>query len=69
MNTGDIAREQIRDRVRDADAFRRSRATRKASGTSAPPRGASSERVRGRAGVTVPPVASARPGRGRTGLA
>jgi hypothetical protein len=30
MNTGDIAREQIRDRVRDADAFRQSRATRKA---------------------------------------
>lgn len=28
MNTGDIAREQIRDRVRDAEAFRRSRNTR-----------------------------------------
>jgi hypothetical protein len=30
MNTGDIAREQIRDRVRDAEAFRRSRTTRTA---------------------------------------
>ena len=29
MNTGDIAREQIRDRVRDAEAFRRSRTTRR----------------------------------------
>ena len=28
MNTSDIAREQIRDRVREADAFRRSRQTR-----------------------------------------
>jgi hypothetical protein len=30
MITGDLAREQIRDRVREADAFRRSRATRTA---------------------------------------
>jgi hypothetical protein len=30
MNTGDIAREQIRDRVRDAEAFRRSRSSRTA---------------------------------------
>ncbi|HET9248921.1 MAG TPA: hypothetical protein VFP13_03125 [Actinomycetota bacterium] len=28
MNTSDIAREQISDRVRQADAFRRSRQTR-----------------------------------------
>jgi hypothetical protein len=28
MITGDMAREQIRDRVREADDFRRSRATR-----------------------------------------
>jgi hypothetical protein len=28
MITGDMAREQIRDRVREADAFRRSRSTR-----------------------------------------
>ncbi|MGH2680670.1 MAG: hypothetical protein ACRDG8_09370 [Actinomycetota bacterium] len=27
MITGDMAREQIRDRVREADAFRRSRTT------------------------------------------
>lgn len=30
MITGDIAREQISDRVREADAFRRSRGTRTA---------------------------------------
>jgi len=30
MNSGDMAREQIRDRVREADAFRRSRTTRTA---------------------------------------
>ena len=30
MISGDMAREQIRDRVRDADAFRRSRTTRTA---------------------------------------
>ncbi|HWL90754.1 MAG TPA: hypothetical protein VNP90_05270 [Actinomycetota bacterium] len=30
MNSGDMAREQIRDRVREAEAFRRSRATRSA---------------------------------------
>jgi hypothetical protein len=30
MITGDMAREQIRDRVREADAFRRSRTTRAA---------------------------------------
>jgi len=29
MITGDMAREQIADRVRDADAFRRSKATRR----------------------------------------
>lgn len=29
MITGDMAREQIADRVREADAFRRSRATRR----------------------------------------
>jgi hypothetical protein len=29
MITGDIARERIADRVREADAFRRSRETRK----------------------------------------
>jgi hypothetical protein len=28
MITGDVAREQIADRVREADAFRRSRMTR-----------------------------------------
>lgn len=28
MITGDMAREQIRDRVREADAFRRSKTTR-----------------------------------------
>jgi hypothetical protein len=28
MITGDMAREQIRDRVREAEAFRRSRSTR-----------------------------------------
>jgi hypothetical protein len=28
MITGDMAREQIADRVREADAFRRTRATR-----------------------------------------
>ena len=30
MITGDMAKEQIRDRVREADAFRRSRTTRTA---------------------------------------
>jgi hypothetical protein len=30
MITGDMAREQIRDRVSEADAFRRSRTTREA---------------------------------------
>jgi hypothetical protein len=30
MITGDMAREQIRDRVREAEAFRRSRSTRTA---------------------------------------
>jgi hypothetical protein len=30
MISGDMAREQIRDRVRDADTFRRSRSTRTA---------------------------------------
>ena len=30
MITGDMAREQIRDRVSEADAFRRSRTTRAA---------------------------------------
>ncbi len=30
MITGDMAKEQIRDRVREADAFRRSRITRTA---------------------------------------
>jgi hypothetical protein len=30
MITGDMAREQIQDRVREADAFRRSRSTRTA---------------------------------------
>jgi hypothetical protein len=30
MITGDMAREQIRDRVREADSFRRSRTTRTA---------------------------------------
>ena len=30
MITGDMAREQIRDRVREAESFRRSRATRTA---------------------------------------
>jgi hypothetical protein len=30
MITGDMAREQIRDRVREADAFRRSRTVRTA---------------------------------------
>ena len=30
MITGDMAREQIRDRVSEADAFRRSRTTRQA---------------------------------------
>jgi hypothetical protein len=29
MITGDMAREQIADRVRNADAFRRSRSTRR----------------------------------------
>jgi hypothetical protein len=29
MITGDMAREQIADRVREADAFRRSRSTRR----------------------------------------
>jgi hypothetical protein len=29
MITGDMARERIADRVRDADAFRRSRGTRR----------------------------------------
>jgi hypothetical protein len=30
MITGDMAREQIRDRVREAESFRRSRSTRTA---------------------------------------
>jgi hypothetical protein len=30
MISGDMAREQIRDRVREADSFRRSRSTRSA---------------------------------------
>ena len=42
MNTGDIAREQIRDRVRDADASAGLEPLARFSGTSAPPRGASS---------------------------
>jgi hypothetical protein len=31
MITGDMAREQIADRMREADAFRRSRTTRRGS--------------------------------------
>lgn len=31
MITGDMAREQIADRMREADAFRRSRSTRRGS--------------------------------------
>ncbi|HEX6399960.1 MAG TPA: hypothetical protein VF108_05755 [Actinomycetota bacterium] len=31
MITGDLARERIADRVREADAFRRSRTTRRGS--------------------------------------